>query len=1041
MKSEVKMKMDRFVLRLGMAFIATAGYAADRTWDGGGSDANWGTVANWDGDSALPSAGDVLFFGGSTQLSNNNNLGADTAYAGITFKNGAGAFTLGGNAVTLDGDIANLSTSAKTVNLPLTLSGSRTIFGSNASFTVNGVLSGPGGLMAAVTNTLYLTGNNTYEGLTSVSNGCRLLIRHANALGSTNSGTRVYGRTGSSLRLENGITVAEPITLVGQILPWINCLTAGSGSNIITGTIYKEVDASLGADSGGTLVIRGGVKHVSGGTLILRSAPNVVFENKPIEFGSSAALQVETSGTTVLAVPGNTFSSLKIANLAKVRTDVDNALPPGCTLDIGGSWASGGILDLNGHDQAVGSIRTDPMWSAPGYLAVTSALPATLTVNQGGTTYYMGDIAGAVSLIKNNGGTLNFTNIVPMTTTGSVTINAGTLTLGDYSGGFGAVTSFRVNGGTLELRNTNVLSAAATLRALEGAKIKIKTGITNTVNRLFLNGEQQTAGTWGATGSGADNVNDAFFNGGGILNVASGSPIPYADATWDGGGAGSDFSVGENWEGDTPPSFAGYSRAIFASGGNTATADTPATFTKMVFNANTNFTVAAGDGLLTLGAGSIRAGVPNATSRTYTIAEDLVLDDHQFWSITNNGAGTTTLNVTGAISDGGNAFNLTKRGNGVLILSGDNSYGGVTTIETNYAIIRHAHALGSTNANTVINDGGYICIEGGSGLTLDEPITMGGEASLVYQGNLRSNDGTNILRGLITLNNARLRTNNKGCLEVIGGVNGGAATCTAVGGTYIRFSEKPITASGFTCHTYGGSVILAVAGNTFTSFEAGGTEFRTDVPNAWPANVTLNQGSSGSPSSVLNFNGNDQTVGTLKTSYNEGSLRLTYSVAPMTLTVNQNSDTIYNAMITGAVSIVKIGTGKLSLTNASNKTFGGFTVSNGTLAVSTPGTLGPNSTNIVVGGTGTLQLATTPSAVADLATIKMPSAGTATAKINLAAGTDESVGWLFYGEKMQRAGTHGSSSSGATYKDDTHFSGTGVLRVLHDNSGTLFSLR
>ncbi len=1033
------MKKDRFVLRLGMAFIATAGYAADRTWDGGGSDANWGTVANWDGDSTLPSAGDVLFFGGSAQLSNTNNLGAGTAFSGITFKSGAGAFTLGGNAVTLDGDIANLSTSAKTVNLPLTLSGDRTIFGSNAAFAVNGLLSGPGGLMAAVTNTLYLTGNNTYEGLTSVSNGCRLSIRHANALGSTNSGIRVYGRTGASLRLENGITVAEPITLVGQIPPWINCLMAGSGSNIISGTVYKELDASIGTDAGSTLIFRGGVKHVSGGTMCLRHAGLIVFEDKPIEFGSAASVQPEQSGTTVFAVPGNTFSTLKIANHAKVRTDVANALPPGCTLEIGGSWDADALLDLNGCNQTVGSIKTDPRWSAPGYLAVTSALPATLTVNQGGTTTYAGAFDGAVSLFKNGGGTILITNVVSKTS-GEVTVNGGAIIVSETAR-FSACPLFRVTAGTLELRNTNALPATATVRMLEGAKVKIKAGVTNTVDKLYLNGEQQAAGTWGATGSGADNVNDTFFNGGGILNVASGSPIPYADATWDGGGAGSNFSVGENWEGDTPPSFEGYARAIFASGGNTATADTPATFTKMVFNANTNFTVAAGAGVITLGAGSIRAGVPNATSRTYTIAEDLVLDDHQFWSITNNGAGTTTLNVTGAISDGGAAFNLTKRGNGVLILSGDNSYGGVTTIETNYAIVRHPHALGTTNANTVINDGGYLCIEGGSGLTLAEPITMTGEASLGYQGNLRSNDGTNILSGQITLNNARLRTNNKGCLEVIGGVNGSGATCTAVGGTYIRFSEKPITASGFTCHTYGGSVILAVAGNTFASFEAGGTELRTDVPNAWPANVNLNQGSSGSPSSVLNFNGNDQTVGTLRTSYNEGSLRLTYSVAPMTLTVNQNSDTIYNALITGAVSIVKLGTGKLSLTNASNKTFGGFTVSNGTLAVSTPGSLGPNSTNIVVGGTGTLQLATTTSAIADSATVKMSSAGTATAKINLSAGTDESVGWLFYGEKMQRAGTHGSTSSGATYKDDTHFSGTGVLRVLHDNSGTLFSLR
>jgi len=727
---------------------------------------------------------------------------------------------------------------------------------------------------------------------------------------------------------------------------------------------------------------------------------------------------------------------LKITNLSKVRTDVANALAPTCLLDIGGSWASGGHLDLNGCDQTVGSIKTDPMWSAPGYLAVTSALPATLTVNQSSATTYAGAFDGAVNVVKNNGGTIFLTNVFS-NTSGDMTLNGGAIIVTETAG-FSACPTFRINGGTLELRNGNALPDTAMVRVLEGAKVRIKDGVTETVATLFLDGEQQISGTWGATGSGADHVNDIFFAGLGKLNVTSGTQTVYADATWDGGGTSANLSVAENWDGDTQPSFAGYTRAVFASGGATATVDTPAIFTKMVFNANTNFTVASGAGVLTLDAGGIKAGVPTTTSRTYTLAEDLLLADHQFWSVTNNGSGVTTLHVSGAISDGGSVFNLTKRGNGVLILSGNNSYGGVMTIETNYAIIRHANALGSTNANTVIRDGGYLVVEGG--FSLAEPIHMTGEASLGWQGTVRSNAGTNTLTGKLTANGARLRTNGNGCWEVTGGVDGGGFTCTAVSGTYIRFSENPITASSFTCHTYGGSVILAVAGNTFTSFESGGTEFRTDVPFAWPPNLSLNQGSSGSPSSVLNFNGNDQIVGTLKASYTDSSLRVTYSAAPMTLTVNQNSDTVYNAMITGAVSIVKLGTGSLALTNAFNSTSGSFAVSNGTLAVANQGTLGNNSTNLFVGGTGTLALSNSV-AIADAATVWMPSNGVSAAKIHLAEGVDERVGWLFYGNKMQRAGTYGSSNSSASHKDDTHFAGNGVLRVLHDNSGTLIAVK
>lgn len=567
-----------------------------------------------------------------------------------------------GNLLALNGNIRNESTATKKLALPLWLNGDSVLFGSNAIVNVESVISGPGGLHAAVTNTVYLSGDNSYEGVTTVSNGCRLLIRHSNALGSPSGSTRVYGRTGASLRLDNGITVAEPITLVGQILPWLNCMTAGGGSNIITGTLHKELDASIGTDGGSTLIIRGGVKHVSGGTLYIRNTGSVVFEDKPIEFGTAAAVQVETSGTTVLAVPGNTFSTLKIANHAKVRTDVAGALPPSCLLDIGGNWDADGLLNLNGHDQTVGAIKTDPRWSAPGYLAVTSAAPATLTANQGSTTLYAGAFAGAVTLVKNNAGRITITNVTS-TTTGDVILNGGSIVIAETAA-FSACPTFKVNGGTLELRSSTALPDTATVRVLEGAKVSIKDGVTDTVDKLFLDG--------------------------------------------------------------------------------------------------------------------------------------------------------------------------------------DNSYGGVTTIETNYAIIRHARALGTADANTVIKDGAYLVAEGG--LTLDEPINMTGEASLNYQGTLRSNAGTNTLTAKLTSNGARLRTNNNGCWEVTGGVDGGGFTCTAVSGTYIRFTEKPITTSGFTCHTYGGSVILAVAGNTFTSMEAGGTELRTDVPNAWPATVSLIQGSSGSAS-------------------------------------------------------------------------------------------------------------------------------------------------------------------------------------------------
>jgi len=219
------------------------------------------------------------------------------------------------------------------------------------------------------------------------------------------------------------------------------------------------------------------------------------------------------------------------------------------------------------------------------------------------------------------------------------------------------------------------------------------------------------------------------------------------------------------------------------------------------------------------------------------------------------------------------------------------------------------------------------------------------------------------------------------------------------GGPASRFTEKPITTGSLTCHSYDGGIIFGVAGNTFTTFTACGYFNRTDVPNAWSPALTLIQGDGSHGYSVLNLNGNDQIVGAWRSGRDNSDPRILYSVAPATFTVNQSSDTLFNGAITGAVSVVKLGSGNLTLTNAFITTSGGFTVSNGTLTVANKGTFGPNSTNIVVGGTGTLLLSNAV-AITDSAAVTMPDAGVSTAKINLAAGGEERVGWLFFGDKL-----------------------------------------
>ena len=170
----------RAMLTSGVVFscifaASNSGTAASRSWDGGGSTNNWSTPANWDGDLTAPIGNDSLTFDGTLRLTNNNDLTADTALGPITFNAGAGAFVIGGNRITLAGDISDSSPNLQTINLPLLLNGNRTIStDAGASLKLGGIISGTGfGLTKVGDGSLTVSGANTYSGPTLIGNATR----------------------------------------------------------------------------------------------------------------------------------------------------------------------------------------------------------------------------------------------------------------------------------------------------------------------------------------------------------------------------------------------------------------------------------------------------------------------------------------------------------------------------------------------------------------------------------------------------------------------------------------------------------------------------------------------------------------------------------------------------------------------------------------------------------------------------------------------------------------------------------------------------
>ena len=1035
MTRRISILPTRMTLTLALLVITHTASSADRLWDGGGGDANWSTVNNWDGDASAPVSNDALFFGGVDGLANSNNLNDDPLFAGITFNASAGAFTLSGYRLILGGSLVNNDSDTQTVSLPMILDATRAVNAAAGDITLDGTLSGAGGLIKEGGKTLWLRGDSTFAGDVTVSNGT-LVVQHSNALGGTAGKTTVMGTLGGYIYLGNNITLAEPMVLNGELN---NGGTLGSwGENTLSGpvTCYNQPRFHI---QGGTLVISGGVTQSDvGGIFVINSSATVVFNTTPLTLGAKV-FYTDAQGLTVLSVAGNSWAETMVAQ-GTLRTDVPNALPATAGLQVGVGYGPSGTLNLNGCNQTVSKLFVGS--TDAGARLITSPAPALLTVNQGADvdTTFDGSLTGAAGLCKTGSGRLTLANAAT-TTTGDFIVSNGTLVV-TATASLGNSPKVVVAGGALELQTEAAIADSASLSIEDGgAKVLIDSGLTETVGSLSLGGVPQRRGTYGATGSGAGTIDDNHFSGSGKIRVLSNPPITPVNATWDAGGTGTLLNTPENWVGDATPALDGTAYVTFGTGGNTAMVNTEAGLYGIAFNRDGDFILENGGGALTLGLGGIAAASPSAGYRLYRVSEQVTLAEPQTWNVDNAPGADTRLDFTEAIGDGDFPMGITKTGNGTLHLAGNNTYDGVTTIENGGILLFNSAALGSTAGGTVIHTvtpsgtSAWIGLPGG--LTLTEPITIvDGSVNGSCIGNW---GGTNTISGPITTSSARYFATEGTRLNITGGVTGSNPFFVINAAGTIAFSSLPLNlgAGGFFWTDTYGLTVIGVAGNTWGDTMVANGTLRTDVPNALPPSTRLLIGGiSWAPNGTVDLNGCDQTVSGVRRFENNPGTIIVTSATPATLTVVPSDSVTYDGQLTGELSLVKTGGGSLTLTGASS-TIGTFTVSEGVLAVSGAGTLG-NSTNVTVAATGTLSLQTS-SAIADTATLTVVDGGTA--KVELADGVNETVGWLWLSGKLRRAGTYGATGSGAQVIDNDHFTGTGRLTVLHDKSATLMKLR
>jgi autotransporter-associated beta strand protein len=400
-----------------------------------------------------------------------------------TTLNATRGITIGANGAKLDAGSHTLTISGPIVDG----SGNNHLFILAAgNTTLAGNLSGTGDIVKQGSGTLTLNGANNTFGTTTANfyldNG-NVYGANNNAFGSTSGGNGAVtlgadasGNNGATTLLltSGGISVANPIN-VRYYSGFNASKTIGgnntSGTATFTGNLTLNDSVSLTAASSGTVAFNGVIQTGSAG-----GSPSQSVNGTP-------GITIVGGGTVSLG-NANTYSGPTTVSAGELHVGVNNALPTGTTVTVGGSGTAG-TLCLGGNNQQLASIATAGTASSQiiGNDSTSSDSQLTLTGNStfGGI---IKDVIGSgtkkVSLVFNGSGntlTLSGAN----TYTGNTTISAGTLALSG-SGSIANSPNITVSsGGTFDVSG---LTTALTLGS--GQTLKASATGANTTGTLTM---------------------------------------------------------------------------------------------------------------------------------------------------------------------------------------------------------------------------------------------------------------------------------------------------------------------------------------------------------------------------------------------------------------------------------------------------------------------------------------------------------------------------------------------------------------------------
>lgn len=193
-----------------------------------------------------------------------------------------------------------------------------------------------GGLTKTGAGTVTLSGNNTYSGTTTISEGT-LRAAANNALGGTGGSTTVS--SGAALEFSNNITTAEALSLAGTGIFSGGALRNISGNNTNSGAITLSGGTTRIQSDSGMLTLSGGING-AGQALRIDGAGHTTIAATGINTGSSGTLEkYGTSGILTVNAAGDYTGGTTIFQ-GTLRVGLDNALGTGTLSINGGTFAS-----------------------------------------------------------------------------------------------------------------------------------------------------------------------------------------------------------------------------------------------------------------------------------------------------------------------------------------------------------------------------------------------------------------------------------------------------------------------------------------------------------------------------------------------------------------------------------------------------------------------------------------------------------------------------------------------------------------------------